>query len=337
MARPITVTVGPLATASATKVSTAQKSPAGTYIPLNGSGSNFSANSICQAQTPTGAGALTMNGSIVSTSGNPILGIDSGTALANVPANGRVYITAAGNESAKTFTINGYIFSPNFPGPIAVSETLTGPNASTVGSTNTYAIVTSVTVSGATAGAVQVGHFCPLQLDTQRRVILTSAGNDSGITFAITGTDLSGAVVTDVVTGANAGVAQSNMDFYTVTSVKPSGAVASTVSVGTNTVASQWVNLDMYGALAPLAIQATPDSAGANYTIQTTLDDPFVIGAPVQPYNLSWLDCSVAGLVAATTTQQGILNSVPRLARVVLNSGNGSVRATFAQPGAVYR
>ena len=64
MGRPVTVVVGPLASATATKISLSQKAAiAGTnYIVLNGAAGSFSANNICQSQTPGGAGALTLNG-----------------------------------------------------------------------------------------------------------------------------------------------------------------------------------------------------------------------------------------------------------------------------------
>lgn len=100
-----------------------------------------SANSICLSQTPAGAGNLTENGALAS----------GGVATIAVPA--RITITGVGNESAKTFTITGTDHSGN-----AISETITGPNASTVTSVLTYKTVSSVTISAAAAGAVTVGN-----------------------------------------------------------------------------------------------------------------------------------------------------------------------------------
>ena len=67
--RPIVVTVGPLAAASA--------------------------NNIALSQTPGGAGALTLNGSLVV----------GGVAILDVPR--QVRITTTADETAKTFTIKG--------------------------------------------------------------------------------------------------------------------------------------------------------------------------------------------------------------------------------------
>ena len=115
MGRPITVQVGPLASASATKLSTSQKS-AGSPIVLNGAAGVASANSICTSQTPSGAGALTLDGSTVS------------GGVANLGSMAYVYITSAGNDSGRTFSVSGYGYNAS-GGPYAISETVTGANA----------------------------------------------------------------------------------------------------------------------------------------------------------------------------------------------------------------
>lgn len=65
-----------------------------------------------------------------------------------------------------------------------------------------------------------------------RKVIITSAGNDSGITFTVTGTDIDDAALVEVVTGANAATATSAGFFKTITGITTSAATASTVTVG---------------------------------------------------------------------------------------------------------
>lgn len=68
------------------------------------------------------------------------------------------------------------------------------------------------------------------------QVLITSAGNDSGITFTVTGIrvgELNGATTTEVLTGPNIGTV-ATAGFYTVvTSVVASGASAGNVSIGT--------------------------------------------------------------------------------------------------------
>ena len=68
------------------------------------------------------------------------------------------------------------------------------------------------------------------------KLIITSAGNDSGITFTVTGIrvgDLSNTVVSETLTGANAGTVTSSNFYSRVDSVTASGASAGNVKIGT--------------------------------------------------------------------------------------------------------
>ena len=169
--------------------------------------------------------------------------------------------------------------------------------------------------------------------DKPRRVIITSAGNDSGITFTLSGTNWSGNPISETITGANAGAASSVLDYATVTSLVANGATASTITVGTNGVAgSSWVRFDEW-ANAQVQMQATV-SGTVNYTVQTSNDDPndIAAAAPVAPSVVAWdTTYTPAALVSASTTQTAALVAAPRWARVVVNSGAGSVTATFNQ------
>lgn len=73
-------------------------------------------------------------------------------------------------------------------------------------------------------------------LDVPRNLIFTSAGNDTGITFTTVGKDVYGMAMTEVVTGANAGVAAGKKAFSTITSITASGASAGNVSIGVGNV-----------------------------------------------------------------------------------------------------
>jgi hypothetical protein len=68
------------------------------------------------------------------------------------------------------------------------------------------------------------------------KLIITSAGDDSGITFTITGIkvgDLTNTVVSEIVTGANATTAISSNFYARVDSITASGASAGNVKIGT--------------------------------------------------------------------------------------------------------
>lgn len=95
---------------------------------------------ISVSQTPGGAGALTITGALAS----------GGVATLDIPR--RVMISCAGNNSGRTFTITG-----TSDGEKVISETITGPNATTVSSLKDYKTVTGVSINGASTGAVKIG------------------------------------------------------------------------------------------------------------------------------------------------------------------------------------
>jgi hypothetical protein len=177
-------------------------------------------------------------------------------------------------------------------------------------------------------GALVVGGIAVL--DTPRRVIITSAGDDSARTFTITGTTFSGQVVSDTIQGTNASVSTSNVDFKTVTQIAISGSSASTVIAGTGSSAgSRWVRLDSW-ANAETSIQCNA-SGTVNYTVQVTMDDPNDPINPVAVSAVTWLNTNDSDAVAAIGDVYTNFQFSPTYARVLLNSGTGSVTSTFAQ------
>ena len=71
----------------------------------------------------------------------------------------------------------------------------------------------------------------------------------------------------------------------------------------------------------------------ANFTVQQTLDDPNNPINPVPPAEMQWVNHPDTNLVNGTATAQSNYGYIPAYARVLLNSGSGSVRATFTQSG----
>lgn len=90
-----------------------------------------------------------------------------------------------------------------------------------------------------------------------------------------------------------------------------------------------WVRFDDF-APSNISIQCKVTGT-ANYTVQSTLDDPNDPFNPVAVNSVTWVNSSDTAVVAATTTQQSNFLFAPKFARVALNSGNGSVTATFLQ------
>tara|TARA_R100001015_G_C4593304_1_gene148652 strand:+ start:205 stop:828 length:624 start_codon:yes stop_codon:yes gene_type:complete len=90
----------------------------------------------------------------------------------------------------------------------------------------------NLTIGGALASGGSVTMDCP------RNVTILSAGDDSGITFTVTGTDESGTAITEVITGADTGTATGSSFFQTVTQIATSGSSAGNVSAGSGTSCS---------------------------------------------------------------------------------------------------
>jgi len=101
---------------------------------------NFDRDGICTASTPSASGSMTLNGALVS------------NFVAYLPSQRQVLIYSSGNDSGVTFTIIG----KDGVGA-SVSETIIGPNTTTVYTTKTFFIVTSVSISGAGTGSIEVG------------------------------------------------------------------------------------------------------------------------------------------------------------------------------------
>jgi hypothetical protein len=168
-------------------------------------------------------------------------------------------------------------------------------------------------------------------MDNPRRVLITAASsNESAKTFTVTGIGANGNTVSEAITGPSSGTAQSVLDYKTVTSITISAAAAGAITVGTSGVGgSKWVVFD---AFAPSLISLQCNVTGTiNYTVQTTLNDPYDPITPVAPANVVWVSSSDTAVVGATANQQSNFMFAPVYARILINSGTGSVAATFLQ------
>lgn len=328
---PQVIQVGPLASATATKVGLAQKAAiAGTnYVVLNGAAGSFTANSVCASQTPGGAVALTLNGTLASSA-------PTGTAIGYLPGPSRIYITGGSDESGKTFAVVGRRFGGIGGAYYAVTETITGPNASTASSLNLYDQIISITSSAGTAGAITVGHYRTATLDTARRVLFTSGGDDSAASVVVSGGDYAGLSISETLALTNGSTAYTVQDFLTITSITTSAAIATTISVGTNGVASSpWASFDGFplgNAVGQCVVTGT-----VSYTVQQTMDDPSASAAsnPVARASMAWASSGDTNVVTATASQMTSFTNAPRYARILMNSNTnpGKIVGTFTQFG----
>ncbi len=146
---------GDHATASGikTEVATAAASGATSLVidATAGMSNSFDRNGIVTAVTPGGAGAITLTGALVADS------------IAYLPSQRKVLIYSTANDSGVTFEITGYDVNG-----VAVTETITGPNTSTVYSVYEYHTIVSITISAAGTGSIEigcVGSFVGIELD----------------------------------------------------------------------------------------------------------------------------------------------------------------------------
>lgn len=165
-------------------------------------------------------------------------------------------------------------------------------------------------------------------LDTPRRILLTSGGNDSGITFTVTGTNQFGNSLTETVTGGNTTAVPTTQDFKTVTSVTHTGSVAGTLTVGTNGVGSTpWYNLDPFTDTFNVGIGVVV-SGTVNFTVQYTYDDAN------DPYTGTFPTAfDLSALASKTANTDGTLTNPCWGVRLTINSGTGTAKIVVIQVG----
>jgi hypothetical protein len=220
-----------------------------------------------------------------------------------------------------------------------------------------HPVVTTVTLAAAVSNGIAASQALPgasglnlvlngslvtggvAVMDAARRVIITSAGNDSGIKFTITGTGRAmgagntiGPALVETITGANTAAAQSTQDFLTVTQITASGATADVVTAGTNGVASgPWVPWDRYAQDFKVSVVGRVLSGTPTYSVEYTYDDVF--GTWLPPSTLFPRPLTLVDMTNDTGTVDSQFTSPISASRLTL-SVVGSVELTQTQIGA---
>lgn len=165
------------------------------------------------------------------------------------------------------------------------------------------------------------------QLGSQRRLILESAGNISATNFTITGTDDSGAIISETLAGPNATTIPTELSFSTVTQIAADAAFATDVEIGTDGVgASQTVPLDQY--LTPFNVSLALVITGTvDVTVEFTFDDVF--GDFPGPH--SWTPHP--DLTGITADADATFISPVSACRLLTNSGDGEAVLRIIQAG----
>lgn len=212
--------------------------------------------------------------------------------------------------------------------PITVTVgPLAAASANAIATSQTPTSGTALTINGALAANGVA------TLDKPRQVLLTFGNEGADRTMTVTGTTWGGQPATEILvvpSGAGATVA-TVLDYATVTQLMPAGGGwTAAVTVGTNALAgSSWVRLDEW-AMPQTTIQCKVNGT-VDYTVQQTLDDPNSLTNPVAISDVTWSDSGDSNVVTATGTAMSSFAYAPIFARVLLNSGSGTVTATFVQ------
>lgn len=209
--------------------------------------------------------------------------------------------------------------------PITRSKALTAASANAISLSQTPLAAGNLLINGASAsGGVAT-------LDTQRRVLLTFAANETGHTFVVYGTSQSGSPIQETVLGTTAGTVATNQDFLTVTQISISAAATGAITVGTNGVgSSSWQSVNSFITPPNIGINLILSGA-ANFTVETTAYDVNNLPSGVL-FPTPFADPSFTGLSA---NYAGTINDACQMFRVTINSGTGVVTMTYDQAGLV--
>lgn len=215
--------------------------------------------------------------------------------------------------------------------PVTLTKTLAANAPTNIAAAQAGTAATPLTINGTTAAnGVAI-------LDTQRRIQINSAGNDSAITFAVFGTREGNIPITETIAGTNTSNGLSVLDYLTVTKVVPSAATAANVTVGTTIVGSSCWKLPNYD-ITPFQLNVGVEVTGVvNYSVEYTYDD----FTTVTPGGSSYVNPTAQPVVFQLTALSakssnldgGFIGNPIRGWRLTVNSGTGTAVATGIQAG----
>lgn len=142
--------------------------------------------------------------------------------------------------------------------------------AANIAASQTPGSATNMTLTAGTGTtSVTFGNQTCVKLDIPRNIRVVSAGNDSGITFTVSGFDQYGQAMTETITGANAGTASGKKAFLYVYQIATSGAAAGAVTVGTGDVLGLPYQILSKNYITPKWNNATALDAGTTVVADT--------------------------------------------------------------------
>lgn len=146
-----------------------------------------------------------------------------------------------------------------------------------------------------------------------RKITILSAGDDTLVTFTVTGTDVNNVAQTDAITGVNNNTATGALYFKTVSAITASGAAAGNVSAGfAGDAETPWVPLNHYNSdAATVSIESITGTL--DVTVQSSFSDIQNSAATID-----WFPVSALSNVSADTRSPITNHAV--CVRTIINS-----------------
>jgi hypothetical protein len=220
--------------------------------------------------------------------------------------------------------------------PISISKSLTAPSANNIALSQTPAAGASVTLNGSTVTALPLGPFGATVnaavLDTQRRILITSAGNDTGTVAYIVGLNEGGGQISENLPLGNISSVVSALDYKVILSIKFSAGAAGAITVGTTTIGSTNWYVPNYN-LTPFNMQFITEANGSvTWNLETTNDLNYF--NPPRGLGGTTPIANVATLVPAGTVAQVVPLTEPVTGwRFTITAGTGLLTAQGQQAG----
>lgn len=209
--------------------------------------------------------------------------------------------------------------------PVRITKTLTAGSANCIAQSQTLAAAGNLVLNG---GSVVAGVAV---LDTQRRVAIVSGGDDHLRTATIYGKNEGGSPIWENLALTNAGTAVSSFDFLNVSTVAVDGAIATTVTVGTNgTGSTPWIMPSFH--LTPFNIDINEQVSGSvTSNIETTQDNYWT--APRSTQTAPNVPRVYAVRTGLTAVAQATLDTAVTGYRYTITAGTGTLTAQGTQAG----
>jgi len=295
-------------------------------------------NGITASVSPAGAAVLDIDGALATSLGlvadpNGVLTADTYTAgtldlVTNAGAVGRsfsvatrVTITSGSDESDKTFVVTGL----DKDGNNLQTERITGPNATIVYSALTFRSIEKIVLDTTTTGAdVTVGIAGAVVFATPQHVA-TNVTTSTGDSVIVTGTDRTGAIITETIACTDSTQVIGVKNFASVDKVQCDGAMTALIIGVSGTYDSQWFGVDMYAESFNVYV-AINDATTGTFNVVTTSDD--INASTFDESTAMAIDAltDIGDLAAITADGHGVITAPFRALRL---------QATAAQTGEV--